>query len=231
MAPMDRAVVVAVPDLNSLIMAEMAEQATWSASIPAWHPRNDGSDAGDAGGKGSDGSGDGAGGNASGDDAGSGDGGDGGKTPAEIAAQAAVDAAYTKLRDAEKERDRYKADLTKKEREGLDELERTKQELADARAEAQASADKLAGIERGGLIKTLAATMEFKYPDKAAKFVPADATDEKSIKAALTETLKDFPELKGSAAPPPPINSDSKNNNGSENARMNAALRTAAGRQ
>lgn len=213
MAPKDKVEEVVVLDL---IQAEMAEQSLWETSIPAWHPRCDGTDAGD-------GSGDG-----SGDGDGTGDTGDGDGTP--DPAQAAVDAAYAKLRDAEKERDRLKGELTKAQRKDLEENERLKAELEDARLEAASLQEKVDRAERAKTIEAIATTMKFKKPAVASRFVDSDVTDEKGIKDALKEAIKDIPELVGDGAPPPPINNDDKNNNGSQNARMNAALRKAAGR-
>lgn len=223
MAPMEQVVEDAVPNvwdvINQLCEAEMAEQSLWETSIPAWHPRCDGTDAGDGSGDGS-GDGDGTGGT------GDGDTGDGTPDPA----QAAVDAAYAKLRDAEKERDRLKGELTKAQRKDLEENERLKAELEDARLESAALQEKVDRAERARTIETIATTMKFKKPAVASRFVDSDVTDEKGIKDALKDAIKDIPELVGDGAPPPPINNDDKNNNGSQNARMNAALRKAAGR-
>lgn len=219
MALKDKAEEVAVVDL---IMAEMAEQETWETYIPVWHPRNEGEGDGDGGGDGGDGSG------GEGDGNGSGDGGDT-RTEAERAAQAAVDAAYAKLRDAEKERDRYKADLTKAQRNSMGDLEKAQAEAEDARLEAAALQEKLDKIERDETISEYAKSMKFKNPEKAARFVPADATDAKSIRAALKEATKDIPELVTSGAPPPPVNGGG-GDGGSVNSRMNAAIRQAAGR-
>ncbi len=218
MAPMEQVEEVAVVDL---ITAEMTEQSLWETHIPAWHPRNDGTDAGDdAGDDPDDGSGD-------DDKDGAGSGGDtGGSAPS----QEDLDKAYEKLRAVEKERDQLNVKVKKSERAGLDELERTKQELADARLEAAANQEKLDSIEREKSVVTMAKTMKFLKPDKAARLVPASATDAKTIKAALKELAEDFPEMIDDGSPPPPINGDQKNNGATENDRMNSAIRAAAGR-
>lgn len=224
MAPRDKAGEVAVLDL---IMAEMAEQATWTTSIPAWHPRNEGDDSGSGDGDG-DGGGDTGG---TGDDDGSGAGDkDGQKGGDKDAAQAAVDAAYAKLREAEKERDRLAAEVRKRDRAGMEETERLKAEAEDARNEAAALQEKLDQIEWKGTVEDIAKGLNFKKPSYATRFVETTTTDPKAIKKELEAAIKDIPELAGSATPPPPVNDDVKNNTGSENDRMNNALRAAAGR-
>lgn len=202
---------------KDLIAAEMAEQALWMTHVPSWHPRNEGE--GEGGGEGGEGTGQGEGG--TGEDT---------RTDAEKAAQAAVDAAYEKLRAAEKERDTYKATATKLERQGLGEVEKAQRAAEDARLEAAALQEKLDSIEREKVVTSVATTLKFKKPSIALKFVEAGSTDEKSIRRDLADAIKDIPELVTEGAPPPPVNGGNQNNNGSMNARMNSALRKAAGR-
>ena len=204
-------------DLISELCSIESAPALWeeiSHGIPAWHPRMEGD--------GDDGSGDGDG----TDDGDAGDGDGDGKD----AAQIAVDKAHAKLREAEKERDKLKAELNKATRKDMEETERLKAELEDARLEAASLQDKIDKAERVQTIKNIAEAMKFKKPGVASRFVDADVTDEKGIRAALKAAIADIPELVGSGTPPPPINPDNKDNNGSQNARMNAALRKAAGR-
>jgi hypothetical protein len=196
-----------------LLVEEMAVQSLWETHIPAWHPTNDGTDAG-------------------------------GDPPADPpkdppadppddkadAAQAAVDAAYAKLREVEKERDKLKSDNTKLTRAGMDELERTKQELEDARLEAAALQEKADEVEREKEVVELAKGLKFRKPEKAMRFVSKDSKDAKAIKADLKEALEDFPELGGEAPPPPPVNDGGKNGGGAANARMNSVIRRMAGR-
>lgn len=220
MAPTDKVGEVAVLDLDEVLWNEMREQSLWETSIPAWHPRNEGDDAGEGDGDTGDPPGD-------DDDADT-------RTEAEKAAalaQEAVNKAHEKLRASEKEQARLAAQVKKHERSGMEENERLKQELEDARLESAGLQEQLDRTERKESILSLATAMKFRDPSKAARLVPVDATDEKSIKAALKDILTDFPELKAGGSAPPPINSgDNTNNNGSTNARMNAALRQAAGR-
>jgi hypothetical protein len=211
MAPMDHR---GVAEVANLIQQEMAEQAKWEIHIPAWHPTNRVEN-----------------------------------PPADPPvnppvnppkdppvnppkddAQAAVDAAYAKLREAEKERDRLAAIVKKGERSGMEETERLKAEAEDARNEAAALQEKLDEIEWRGTVQEVATTLKFRNAAMALKFVDKDSTDAKAIKKDLEAAIKDIPELVKSDAPPPPVNDGTKNTNGSENDRMNAALRKAAGR-
>lgn len=209
-----------VVDFIKLIEAEMAEQETWESSIPAWHPRNDGSDSeDDAGDNGDD---------VVTDDANDDDDTDedAGKTPEQIA----IDKAHEKLRASETRERVATAKVKKLERGGMEENERLKAELADAQAETASLTTRLDRIELTGKATSIAKTLKFRNPEKAAaKFVGSDVTDEKGAKAALKEAAADFPELLGEAAPPPPVG-EGKDNNGSGNSRMNSALRRAAGR-
>ena len=195
------------------------ERPLWeeiSRGIPAWHPTNDGTDAGgdDGDGSGGDGNGDGNGNGSGGGDA----------------TQAAVDAAYAKLRAVEKERDKLKSDNTKLTRAGMDELERIKQELEDARLEAASLQEAADERDREKEVIALATTLKFKKPDKAMRFVGKDSKDTKAIKADLKEALEDFPELSGEGPPPPPVNDGSENGGKPSNARMNSVIRRMAGR-
>lgn len=209
-----------VPDLIELLKSEMAEQETWGSSIPSWHPRNDGSDSGDdAGDNGDDVGNDDADNDDDTDD-------DAGKTPEQIA----IDKAHEKLRAAEARERVATAKVKKLERGGMEENERLKAELADAQAETASLTARLDRIELTGKATAIATTLKFRNPEKAAaKFVGTDVTDEKGAKAALKEAASDFPELIGDGSPPPPVE-EGKGSNGSGNARMNSALRRAAGR-
>ncbi len=228
MAPMEQVGEVAVPSLLSsfvpdawldeVLKSEMAVQSLWETHIPAWHPTNDGTDAGgDAG-------------NGSGDNDGSDAGDKGGDTGKSAPTQEDLDTAYAKLREAEKERDKLRSDNTKLTRAGMDELERTKQELEDARLEAAALQEKADEVEREKDVVELAKGLKFKKPEKAMRFVSKDSKDAKAIKADLKEALEDFPELGGEAPPPPPVNDGGKNGGGAANARMNSVIRRMAGR-
>lgn len=218
MAPMEQVEADAVVDL---IAAEMTEQSLWETHIPAWHPRNETTDTTTSTDTSTDDAGD------TGDDNGDDDGTDG--TPAEQAAQAAVNVAYAKLREAEKERDQFKAQATKLGRAGMEENDRLKAEADDARNEAAALQERLDTIEWTGNVTSVAETLNFKKPSLAVKFVETTTTDTKGIKKELEAALKDIPELAGSKEPPPPVN-DTNQNTGSMNQRMNNALRAASGR-
>lgn len=199
--------------IQQLCEAEMAEQSTWPVDIAPWHPRCEG-DADDDGD----------------DDDGSGD--DDGKdtrTEAEKAAQAEVDKAYAKLRDAEAERDKYKADLTKVQRTGMGDLERAQQEAEDAKLEAATLKEQLDDIEWRGEVAEVAKAMKFKKPEAARRFVDKSSRTTAEIRKALKDAVSDIPELVGEGTPPPPINDDKKNGGG-ENGRMNSMIRQAAGR-
>lgn len=191
------------------------ERPTWgdiSRGIPAWHPVCEGDD-GDDGTGGDDGA----------------DGADAKDTAPKDKAQAAVDKAYEKLREAEKENRELKARATAAERAKMDDLEKARAEAADRAAEAGVLRGQLDAIERSGTIEEMATSMKFKKPRAAVRFVPADAKTTKQIKAALEEAIEDIPELIGTGATPPPVNSGG-GPAGSPNQRMNSMLRRAAGR-
>lgn len=207
-------------DLMDLIAMEKAEQEMWETHILPWHPRNDGSDNSD------DDSDD-------GDDTGDDDGDDdaddeldAGKTPEQVA----IDKAHSKLRESEARERKLDARIKELERKGLGEAEKLRAELADERAAKTALESKVARTELDKEIETIAKNLKFRNPSASKRFVGPDITDAKGVRTALKEALDDFPELKGEGVPPPPVNGDSSGENGSGNARMNAAIRRAAGR-
>lgn len=203
--------------MHELIQQLVAfERPTWgdiSRGIPAWHPVCE-DPPGDDGTGGDDGA----------------DGVDAKDTAPKDKAQAAVDKAYEKLREAEKENRELKARVTAGERAKMDDLEKAKAEAADRAAEAGVLQGRLDDIERKADITELAKTMKFKKPEAAARFVPAEAKTTKQIKAALEEAVEDIPELIGTGATPPPVNGPGGGPTGSPNQRMNSMLRRAAGR-
>lgn len=224
MAPRDNQEVVAVGsemltdsfDLEKYIIAEMREQMAWEGDIPAWHPRNEVQ-------------------NPPADppkDPPKDPPADPPKDPPGSTtppSQEDLDKAYEKLRDAERERDRLNALVKKGERAGMEENERLKAEADDARNEAAALQEKLDGIEWEGDVTNIAKQLKFKKPEMGKRFVDKTTTDPKKIKRELEDAIKDLPELAGTGEPPPPVNDPNKPG-GSENDRMNAALRAAAGR-
>lgn len=203
--------------MHNLIQQLVAfERPTWgdvSRGIPAWHPVCE-DPPGDDGTGGDDGA----------------DGADGSKgDPPKDKAQAAVDKAYEKLREAEKENRELKARATAAERAKMDDLEKAKAEAADRAAEAGVLQGRLDEIEWRGNVEEIATSMKFKKPRVAVRFVPTEAKTTKQIKAALTEASEDIPELIGTGATPPPVNPGG-GSAGSPNQRMNSMLRRAAGR-
>ena len=63
------------------------------------------------------------------------------------------------------------------------------------------------------------------------RFVSVGSKTEREIRADLKEALEDIPELAGTAKSRVPVNDDKNNqNSGAANARMNEAIRAAAGR-
>ena len=202
-------------DISTLINLERPHWEEISRRIPAWHPRcEDPPAGGGAGGQGGSGGGSGTG---------------TADPPADPKAQAAVDKAYEKLRAAETERDDLKKQVAAAARDKLGDLEKLQAELADTKAEAEKLKADAAEVTRLETVVEIAESMKFKNPKAAKRFVPADATTTKQIKAALTEAVEDIPELIASGSAPPPVNPGG-GTGGSMNQVMNAQIRRAAGR-
>ena len=145
------------------------------------------------------------------------------------AAQKAVDTAYAKLRETEareKEKDKEIATL---KRTGMTAAEAAEARATDAEAKVVEYEKKEARAETEKDITRIAKALKFKNPEASRRFVPMDATDDKAIRAALRETLDDFPDLAGDGTPPPPVN-EGDDTAGSASRRMNEKIRGMAGR-
>lgn len=202
-------------DIATLINLERPHWEEISRRIPAWHPRcEDPPAGGQTGGQGGSGGGSGTGTPA---------------PPADPKAQAAVDAAYEKLRAAETERDELRKQIAAAKRDKLGDVEKLQAELQEAKDEAEKLKGAAAETTRQETIVEIAESMKFKNPKAAKRFVLADATTTKQIKAALTEAVEDIPELIASGSAPPPVNG-APGTGGSMNQQMNAQIRRAAGR-
>lgn len=142
----------------------------------------------------------------------------------------AVTKAYAKLREAESRERKLKVDLDKAQRKDMDENERLKAELEDARLESAGLSERLDEIDREKTVSAVATRLKFRNPALAARLVSKDAGDDKAIEAELKAVLKDSPELAARTTPPPPVNDSSGNNSGSTSGRMNDLIRRSAGR-
>lgn len=143
----------------------------------------------------------------------------------------AVTKAYAKLREAEGRERKLKADLDKSQRKDMDENERLKAELEDARMESAGLSERLDEIDREKTVSAVATRLKFRNPALAARLVSKDAGDDKAIEAELKAILKDSPELAARTTPPPPVNDGGgAGNTGSTSGRMNDLIRRSAGR-
>jgi hypothetical protein len=143
----------------------------------------------------------------------------------------AVTKAYEKLREAEGRERKLKASLDKAQRKDMDENERLKAELEDARMESAGLSERLDEIDREKTVSAVATRLKFRNPALAARLVSKDAGDDKAIEAELKAVLKDSPELAARTTPPPPVNdSGGTGNSGSTSGRMNDLIRRSAGR-
>jgi hypothetical protein len=141
--------------------------------------------------------------------------------------------AYEKLREAEKERDQLKAQVTQFEREKLPEADRAKQEAADAKARAEKAEAELAETKTRVKAEKVATQAGFRAPGVAVDllmFRKVDLSTDAKITSALNDLAKEDPGMVGT---PPPSGGPINPQNGQQpvgNSGFNAAIRSAAGR-
>lgn len=196
-------------------------ESTWpevSARIPWWHPRNEG-DGGDGGGDGDN------------DD--SGGGGEGIKDPEVLKAYAKLREAEEKLKGVGKiteERNALEKRLKKLERDQMTADEKRQAEQEDKDKTITDLQTRLDARDRKENIAAVALEMKLRNPNAAHRMVPSGVNDEKGVREALAEAVKDFPELVGTGPAPPPVNKPGVTEDGSMNSRMNQNIRAASGR-